>query len=48
MRADIGRAVCADIVEVYEDEVRGIVGALSPAAMRTVNEGLMAALGIPR
>lgn len=43
-----GRVVCDDIVEIYEDEVREIVGALSPAVMRSVNGGLKAALGIPR
>ena len=46
--AFVGRVVCDDIVELYDDEVLGIVGALSPGAMQAVNIGLMAALGIPR
>lgn len=41
-----GRAVCDDIVEIYEDEVRSVVGALSPNAMQAIGAGLTAALGI--
>lgn len=44
--AFVGRAVCDDIVELYEDEVIAIVGALSPNAMRAMNVGLAAALGM--
>jgi mRNA interferase MazF len=44
----VGRVVCDDIVEVYEDEVRDVVGALSPTAMRAIDSALMAALGLPR
>jgi mRNA interferase MazF len=44
--AFVGRAVCDDIVEIYEDEVLSVVGALSPGAMRAVNAGLAAALGM--
>jgi len=42
----IGRVVCDDIVEIYEDEVLSVVGSLSPGAMRGVNAGLAAALGM--
>ena len=41
-----GRVVCDDIVELYEDEVRRDLGALSPAAMRAVEYGLCAALDL--
>jgi len=41
-----GRAVCDDIVELYEDEIRRDLGALSPAAMAGVGRGLKAALGL--
>lgn len=41
-----GRAVCDDIVELYEDEVRRDLGALSPAAMAAIGRGLKAALGL--
>ncbi|MFC9694502.1 type II toxin-antitoxin system PemK/MazF family toxin [Kribbella sp. NPDC056951] len=44
--AFVGRAVCDDIVELYADEVDGVVGGLSPAAMRAINSGLAAALGM--
>jgi mRNA interferase MazF len=44
----LGRVVCDDIVEVYEDEVRAVRGALTPAAMRRVDVGLAAALDLPR
>lgn len=42
----VGRAVCDDIVEIYESEVRRDLGALSPHAMQAISRGLMAALGI--
>jgi mRNA interferase MazF len=41
-----GRVVCDDIVEIYQDEVRGVLGTLSPVAMSAVNAGLAAALGL--
>ncbi|MFT4189648.1 MAG: type II toxin-antitoxin system PemK/MazF family toxin [Aeromicrobium sp.] len=41
-----GRAVCDDIVGLYEDEIIGLVAALSPGAMRRVDQGLAAALGL--
>lgn len=41
-----GRIVCDDIYELYDDEVRADMGALSPATMQAVAEGLKAALGI--
>lgn len=44
--AFVGRAVCDDIIEVYEDEVLSVLGALSPADMRSLNVGLAAALGL--
>lgn len=42
----IGRVMCDDIVEIYEDEVLAIKGALTPTMMRKVDEGLAAALGL--
>jgi mRNA interferase MazF len=44
----VGRVVCDDIVEIYENEVREVRGALSPQAMRAVGLGLAAALDLPR
>ena len=41
-----GRAICDDITEVYVDEVRRDLGALTPAAMAAVNAGLKAALSL--
>jgi mRNA interferase MazF len=41
-----GFVVCDDIVEVYQDEVVSVAGALSPPAIRAVNSGLAAALGL--
>lgn len=41
-----GFVVCDDIVELYQDEIRRDLGALTPRAMSQVNRGLMAALGI--
>lgn len=40
----LGRAVCDDIVELYEDEIQRDLGALSPAAMSALGNGLKAAL----
>lgn len=42
----LGRAVCDDIVELYEDEILRDLGALSPAAMSNLSTGLKAALSI--
>ena len=41
-----GRAVCDDVYELWDDEVRQDVGALSSATMRAIGEGLKAALGL--
>lgn len=43
----VGRVSCDDIVEVYENEVLEVRGALSPRAMRAVGAGLAAALDLP-
>lgn len=43
----VGSVVCDDIMEIYQDEVQGIVGALSPASIRAMNDGLKAALDLP-
>ena len=40
----LGRAVCDDIVELYEDEIQRDLGALSPGAMSALANGLRAAL----
>ncbi|MDP9182466.1 MAG: type II toxin-antitoxin system PemK/MazF family toxin [Actinomycetota bacterium] len=42
-----GRVVCDDIVEIWEDEVRRDLGALSRGAMEAVARGLAAALDLP-
>ncbi|WP_255376143.1 type II toxin-antitoxin system PemK/MazF family toxin [Demequina sp. NBRC 110056] len=41
-----GHVMCDNIVAVYDDDPRDLAGALSPAAMRQVNEALAAALGL--
>lgn len=41
-----GSVVCDDIVELYPDEVRRDLGALSPQAMTAVGRGLAAALNL--
>lgn len=41
-----GRAVCDDITELFEGEVIRDLGALSPQAMRQVDDGLRAALAL--
>jgi mRNA interferase MazF len=41
-----GRAVCDDITELYRDEVRRDLGALTPGAMAAVDSGLRAALSL--
>ena len=42
----VGRACCDDITWMAEDEVQEYLGALSPATMRRIDAGLIAALGI--
>lgn len=41
-----GRVVCDDIYDLYDDEVKQDLGALSPVVMKAVGEGLKAALGL--
>jgi mRNA interferase MazF len=41
-----GRVLCDDIVEVWDEDVRRDVGALSPQVMREVDRGLAVALGL--
>jgi len=41
-----GRVVCDDIYDLYEDEVRADIGALSAQTMDAINAGLKAALGM--
>lgn len=41
-----GSVVCDDIVEIWQDEVKRDLGALSHSAMVSVEQGLKAALGI--
>ena len=41
-----GRVVCDDIYELFEDEVKADMGALSPATMRAVHSGLKSALAL--
>lgn len=44
--AFVGAAVCDDIVELYEDEIVKVTGALSAHAMRAIAAGLAAALDL--
>jgi mRNA interferase MazF len=44
--AFVGSVVCDDIVEIWEDEVRRDLGALTAAALTAVNRGLAAALDL--
>lgn len=41
-----GRVVCDDIYDLYEDEVKADVGALSAKTMAAINDGLRAALSL--
>lgn len=41
-----GRIVCDDIYELFDDEVKADVGALSAPTMAAVGEGMKAALGL--
>ncbi len=41
-----GSVVCDDILELWPDEVKRDLGALTSSAMAAVSEGLKAALGI--
>jgi mRNA interferase MazF len=43
-----GWASCDDIETLYPDEVQADLGAISPAAMRRVEDSLRAALGLSR
>jgi mRNA interferase MazF len=43
-----GRVMCDDLEPIWEDEVIQVMGALTPGAMRAVDDGLLAALGITR
>lgn len=42
----VGRAICDDIVEIYQNEVMSVRGAISPAGMRAIDDGLRAALSL--
>lgn len=41
-----GRVLCDDIEDMWEGDVRDLVGAFSPATMRLIDAGLSAALGL--
>lgn len=41
-----GRVVCDDIYELFDDEVKADLGALSVATMAAIGEGLKAALAL--
>lgn len=41
-----GRVLCDDLIQLWPDEIRRDVGALTPATMRRVNAGLADALGL--
>ena len=42
----VGSAVCDDIVELYEDEIKAVRGGLTVNTLRDIEDGLRAALGI--
>ncbi len=42
----VGNVLCDDILEIWPDEVRRDLGALSPQAMVAVGRGLASALGM--
>ena len=42
----VGRVVCDDITEIFEDEVRGLEGGLTTAGLDAVDAGLRAALDL--
>jgi len=42
----VGRLLCDDIEALYKDEITREIGALSPATMRRVDDGLAAALSL--
>lgn len=42
----VGRAVCDDIVELYEDEILATLGAVSPPTLAAIGNGLRAALDL--
>ncbi|MGQ0843671.1 MAG: type II toxin-antitoxin system PemK/MazF family toxin [Sporichthyaceae bacterium] len=42
----VGRVLCDDVVEVYEEDVHRDMGALSRPSMRRVDAGLKVALGL--
>jgi len=42
----VGRVLCDDLIEVYDDEVVKDGGALAPGTMRAVDDGLRSALGL--
>lgn len=42
----VGRVVCDDIVEIYEDEVVSVVGGFTASTMKRINVGLAAALSL--
>jgi mRNA interferase MazF len=43
----VGRILCDDMVQLYRDELKSDVGAMSPATMVRVNKALAFALGLP-
>ena len=42
----VGRAVCDDITEIYEDEVMAVRGGLTASGMEAIEDGLRAALDL--
>jgi mRNA interferase MazF len=41
-----GRAVCDDIVELFEDEIKRVIGGLTSAGVNAIDGGLKAALDL--
>lgn len=42
----VGRALCDDVIEVYDEDVVRDMGAVSPATMRRIEDGLREAFGL--
>jgi mRNA interferase MazF len=41
-----GVVLCDDLIEIYDDEVIGVIAAISPQGMQAIGNGLKSALGL--
>ena len=44
----IGRVVCDDIVEIFDDEVKSVIGGFTPLTMQLIDKGIASALGLTK